>query len=195
MTPNFYRYLFFSYTYKIMSLNHLADNDTEILDVVDENDQVIGQMPKEQIHAGSKILHREIGVLVYNDKNEVLLQQRSFKKKFFPGSWTTTAVGHVPSGKTPLDAAHMELIEELGFDTDLDFVEKRKYVSGDHISFGYLFMGKFPSNAKITIDPDEVETTKFVSHDEAVKMEDSGEIDYHTKETLDKFYHGNFIDK
>ena len=123
---------------------------------------VIGQMPKNN-SCWRKYTEWYPG---YNDKNEVLLQQ-SFKKKFFPGSWTTTAVGHVPSGKTPLDAAHMELIEELGFDTDLDFIEKRKYVSGDHISFGYLFMGKFPSNAKITIDPDEVETTKFVSHEEA----------------------------
>ncbi len=176
-----------------MSTNHEADNQDEILDIVNENDEVIGQLPKETIHASKRILHREIGVLIYNDQGKVLIQQRSFKKKFFPGSWTTTAVGHVPAGKTPEAAAHMELLEELGFDTELKFVEKRKYDSGDHLSFGYLFMGKFPKNAQIVIDTDEVEKTKFVSHEEATKMEETREIDYHTKETLDKYFHGDFV--
>ncbi len=176
-----------------MSTNHEADNQIEILDIVNEDDEVIGQLPKETIHAGKRILHREIGVLIYKDQGKVLIQQRSFKKKFFPGSWTTTAVGHVPAGKTPEAAAHMELLEELGFDTELKFVEKRKYDSGDHLSFGYLFMGKFPKNAQIVIDTDEVEKAKFVSHEEATKMEETGEIDYHTKETLDKYFHGDFV--
>lgn len=175
-----------------MSSNHQADNQIEILDIVNENDEIIGQLPKETIHAGKRILHREIGVLIYNDRGKILIQQRSLKKEFFPGSWTTTAVGHVPAGKTPEEAAHMELKEELGFDTEMKFVEKRKYDSGNHLSFGYLFLGKFPKNAHIVIDTDEVEKAKFVSHDEATKMEKTGEIESHTKETLDKYYHSDF---
>lgn len=175
-----------------MSINHKSDNQEEILDIVNENDEIIGQLPKEIIHSGIRVLHREIGVLVYNDQNEILIQQRNFKKKFFPGSWTTTAVGHVPSGKTPEEAAHMELLEELGFDTELKFVEKRKYDSGKHLSFGYLFIGKFPKNTQIVINTDEVEKIQFISREEATKMENTGEIDYHTKETLDKYFHGDF---
>jgi len=175
-----------------MSTNGLADNEVEILDIVDENDEVIGQMPKEEVHNGTKVFHREIGVLIYDKDQKVLLQQRSFKKKFFPGSWTVTSVGHVPAGKTPEEAAHMELIEELGFDTKLTFVEKRKYLSGDHVSFGYLFIGEFPDNASVTVDKDEVEQAKFVSHSEVSIMERDDLIDYHTVETLEKFFHNSF---
>jgi len=175
-----------------MSTSGLTDNDFEMLDLIDEDDKVICQMEKAKVHSGIKVLHREIGVLIYDHDERVLLQQRSFKKKFFPGSWTTTAVGHVPAGKTPEEAAHMELMEELGFDTDLTFVEKRKYVSDDHISLGFLFVGKFPHTAVITLDKDEVEQAKFVTHLEISTMNRNGQIDYHTVETLEKFYHKVF---
>jgi hypothetical protein len=82
----------------------------------------------------------------------------------------------------------MELSEELGFDTPLTFVEKRKYISGDHISFGFLFSGIFPQNGIINIDPNEVEQAKFVTREEVAQMEEEGIIDYHTVETLEKFW-------
>jgi isopentenyl-diphosphate delta-isomerase type 1 len=171
-----------------MILTGISDNELELLDVVDENDNVIGQMPKSEVHAGKQILHREIGVIIFDSNNRVLLQQRSFKKKFFPGTWSVSAVGHVPAGKTPEEAAHMELSEELGFDTPLTFVEKRKYISGDHISFGFLFSGIFPQDGNMQIDQNEVEQAKFVTREEVRQMEDEGIIDYHTVETLEKFW-------
>ncbi|MGI5897537.1 MAG: NUDIX hydrolase [Candidatus Dojkabacteria bacterium] len=160
----------------------------EIIDIVDENDKVIGQLPKRVVHSKKGILHREIGVVVVDNNNRVLLQQRSFKKKLFPGEWTVSAVGHVPAGLTPEEAAHKELSEELGIDTQLTFIEKRKYISGDHISFGYLFKGTVNEDVKIIINKQEVEQAKFVSKKEILKMEDEGLIDYHTRETLSKFY-------
>lgn len=175
-----------------MSIKKLVGNEIEIVDLVDEDDKVIGQMPKEEVHSGVKILHREIGVLIYDKNQKVLLQQRSFKKKFYAGGWTSTAVGHVPAGKTPKEAAHMELQEELGFDAKLVFVEKRKYFSGNHESFGSLFIGQFPENATIKIDKSEVEQAKFVSHSEFLVMKKDGLIDKHTLETLEKFFHGTF---
>lgn len=160
----------------------------EIIDIVNENDEVIGQLPKRIVHLKKGILHREIGVVVVDNNNRVLIQQRSFKKKLFPGEWTVSAVGHVPSGLTPEEAAHKELLEELGIDTQLSFIEKRKYISGDHVSFGYLFKGVVDENVKLTINKKEVEQAKFVSKEEVMNMENDGLIDYHTRETLSKFY-------
>ena len=68
-----------------MSTNNTPDNEEEIVDVVNENDIVIGQMSKNEVHSGSKIYHREIGVLIYDTDGRVLLQQRSFKKNSFQG--------------------------------------------------------------------------------------------------------------
>lgn len=166
----------------------MTDNNIEILDIIDEQDNVIGQMPKSQVHEGKQILHREVGVLILDKDNRVLLQQRSSKKQFFPGAWTTSAVGHVPAGKTPEEAAHMELVEELGFDTELTFIERRKYESGDHVSFGYLFKGVFPENAKVVIQEDEVDGYNFFTQDEILKLEIENKIDLHTLKTLKRYY-------
>jgi hypothetical protein len=40
-----------------MILTGISDNELELLDIVDENDNVIGQMPKSEVHAWKQILH------------------------------------------------------------------------------------------------------------------------------------------
>lgn len=173
-----------------VSKGGVIDNNKEILDVINEGDEVIGQLTKKEIHDGINILHREIAVLVHDGNGNLLLQQRSFKKKYFPGKWTVAAVGHVLAGQTPEEAAHMELKEELGFDTSLNFVEKRKYISGDHTSFGYLFIGKFPAGQMIVPDSDEVEKAGFFDLDGIKKMMKDKSIDNHSIETINKFQSG-----
>lgn len=162
-------------------------NELEILDIVDENDNVIGQQSKRDVHAGKNILHREVGVLIFDEQNRILLQQRSFKKRFSPGAWTISAIGHVPAGKTPEEAAHMELTEELGFDTKLTFLEKRMYVSGDHVSFGFLYTGIFPSDGVIKIEEEEVVQARFANAEDVAQMKKDGILDSHTLETMRRF--------
>ena len=162
-------------------------NLIEIVDVIDQSDTVLYQLSKEEVHK-KNLLHREVGVLIVDNHNKVLLQQRSFKKKSFPGAWTVSAVGHVPAGMTPEQAAHKELTEELGFDTELQFIERRKYISENHTSYGFLFVGTFSDSSCIKIQEEEVEQAKFVSEEELDNMLKSGAIDYHTAETIGKFY-------
>jgi len=169
-------------------IDMINDDEFEMLDVVDDNDVVILQMSKDKVHAGKKFLHREIGIMILDEKGRILLQQRSSKKEFFPGAWTISAVGHVPAGKTPEEGAHKEIKEELGFDTEFTFIEKRKYISGDHVSFGFLFTGVFPNNTEIYICKNEVEQVKFASKSDVEQMKKDGLLDYHTLETLNKFY-------
>jgi len=52
----------------------------EIFDVVDANDQVIGQQPRSEVHRLG-LRHRAIHLLVFNAKGELFLQKRSMKKK------------------------------------------------------------------------------------------------------------------
>jgi len=146
-----------------MSKSGVTDNEKELLDLIDDNDQVIGQLSKKEIHEGKNLLHREVGVIIYDNNGNLLLQQRSFKKKLGPGKWTPSAVGHVLSGQTPEEAAHMELKEELGFDTHLKLVDKRKFVLGDHASIGFIYAGEFPKGVMIIPDRDELEKAGFFS--------------------------------
>ena len=47
--------------------------------LVDENDNQIGLMPKMEAHEKA-LLHRAFSVFVFNDNNELMLQQRAFHK-------------------------------------------------------------------------------------------------------------------
>ena len=51
----------------------------EFVILVDENDNEIGVMEKLQAHQEG-LLHRAFSVFIFNDKNELLLQQRALTK-------------------------------------------------------------------------------------------------------------------
>lgn len=54
-------------------------------------------------------------IILYNDKQEVLMQHRDDNKKFLPGYWGSFG-GHIEEGETPEEALKRELIEELEYE-------------------------------------------------------------------------------
>lgn len=85
----------------------------ELLDVVDENDRVIGVQSRGEIHAQG-LMHRSVHILVFNSNAELFIQKRSMSKDNHPGRWDSSAAGHVDSGEDYYSCAIRELGEELG---------------------------------------------------------------------------------
>ncbi|KAK6200120.1 isopentenyl diphosphate:dimethylallyl diphosphate isomerase [Scheffersomyces amazonensis] len=76
----------------------------ELCIVLDYNDKPIGAGTKKLCHIMDNIneglLHRAFSVFLFNENNELLLQQRADEKITFPGMWTNTCCSHplcVPS--------------------------------------------------------------------------------------------------
>lgn len=92
----------------------ITDNQEEIFDVVDEDDRVIGQATRADVHSNKTLIHRSIGVAIFNKKGEIFLQQRSTTKDTDPLLWTVSCSGHVESGDSYEESAKRELREELG---------------------------------------------------------------------------------
>lgn len=66
----------------------------------------------------------------HGSDREVLLQLRH-NTGYMDGHWAAGAAGHVESGETAYDAAHRELVEELGVDQpDLHFVTTMQRTQG-----------------------------------------------------------------
>jgi isopentenyl-diphosphate delta-isomerase type 1 len=86
----------------------------EMLDVVNEQDQVIGQRPRPEIHRLG-LRHRAAHVLVFNRHGQVFLQKRAQTKDTHPGLWDSSASGHLNQGEAYDTAAQRELEEELGW--------------------------------------------------------------------------------
>lgn len=89
----------------------------EMLDVVDNDDMIIGKATYEEVHE-KKLTHRIVHVFVLNNNRQVYLQKRSETRSYMPGAWCTSAGGHVRSGESYEQAAKRELEEELGIKAD-----------------------------------------------------------------------------
>jgi isopentenyl-diphosphate delta-isomerase type 1 len=87
----------------------------EIFDVVNERDEVIGKSSRAEVHRQG-LRHRAVHVLIYNSKGEIFLQKRSMKKDNFPGTWDSSAAGHLDCGESYDACALREVKEELGIE-------------------------------------------------------------------------------
>lgn len=89
----------------------------EIVDIVDENDNVIGSINRLDEIYGKHIL-RSASVFVLNSKDEILLQLRSKTSPKYPLHWDMSGAGHVDSGESYENCAKRELLEEIGIKVD-----------------------------------------------------------------------------
>lgn len=83
----------------------------EVLDIVNEKDEIIGNAPYEEIHQ-KKLRHRVAHALIFNDAGEFLLQLRAAHKKAFPMHWSFSIGGHVRHGESYEKALVREAQEE-----------------------------------------------------------------------------------
>jgi 16S rRNA (adenine1518-N6/adenine1519-N6)-dimethyltransferase len=96
-------------------LKDTAQSSAEEFDVVNEADEVIGRAPRGEVHAKG-LMHRAVHVLVFNRRRELFLQKRSRLKDVHPGTWDSSAAGHLEPGEAYAAAAQRELAEELGIE-------------------------------------------------------------------------------
>lgn len=132
--------------------------------LVDENDNQIGLMPKMEAHEKA-VLHRAFSVFIFNDKNELMLQQRALHKYHSPGLWTNTCCSHQRDGESNIEAGKRRLNEEMGFVTDLrettSFVYKAPFDNGltEH-ELDHVMIGNY--NEEPIINKDEVASWKWM---------------------------------
>ena len=93
-----------------------AASQDEWLPIVNEQGKVIGQATRRSCHAGSMFLHPVVHMHIVNKEGDMLLQQRSLKKKLLPGRWDTAVGGHVAVGEKIEEALKRETREELGIE-------------------------------------------------------------------------------
>jgi isopentenyl-diphosphate Delta-isomerase len=133
--------------------------------LVNENDEQIGLMPKMEAHEKA-LLHRAFSVFVFNEQNELMIQQRAFGKYHSPGLWTNTCCSHQREGESNIEAGKRRLQEEMGFSTDLkdtiSFIYKAPFDNGltEH-EFDHILVGHF--NEEPILNPEEVNAWKWMS--------------------------------
>jgi isopentenyl-diphosphate delta-isomerase len=164
----------------------------EMVILVNERDEQIGLMPKMEAHQKA-ILHRAFSVFVFNENNELMLQQRALHKYHSPGLWTNTCCSHQRDGESSIEAGTRRLQEEMGFVTPLtettSFIYKAPFDNGltEH-EFDHVMVGHY--NDDPNINPDEVNDWKWMPMEDVKKDIKSNPENYTAwfKIIFDKFY-------
>lgn len=137
------------------------DNQDELFVVVDEEDSILSCKTRFECHHNRNLIHRGVGVMIFNKKGEILMQKRSQHKDFYPGFWTISVGGHVGKGETYEQAAEREIYEELGIKikSGLEFVEK--FLSESDKEKEMIALFKYFYEGEFRINKDEVERIDF----------------------------------
>ncbi|WP_299713357.1 NUDIX domain-containing protein [uncultured Tenacibaculum sp.] len=87
----------------------------ELIDIVDEQGNYTGKTClKSEAHKFG-YFHPTVHIWIYTKDHKILLQQRAFTKKVFPGLWDISVAGHIGAGEIIEEAAIREVEEEIGF--------------------------------------------------------------------------------
>jgi isopentenyl-diphosphate delta-isomerase len=140
----------------------------EFVILVDEQDNAIGTMEKQQAHVQG-ILHRAFSIFIFNSEKKILLQKRAATKYHCGGLWTNACCSHPRENENTRDAANRRLQEEMGMQCELKpiftFVYKAEFENGliEH-EFDHVFLGE--SNQTPTVNNQEVDEFRYIGFDE-----------------------------
>ena len=143
---------------------------SEIIDVIDENDNIIGKEERSVCHKEG-LRHRGVGTIVINSNGNILVERRSVEKITNPGKLGIIG-GHIDSGESYEDAVKREVEEEIGVRGDIRFLfqmnwkEDKGDIKEREICKIFLLKHDGPFN----IDKEEIQEVMFFSPKELKKV-------------------------
>ncbi|MCL2461612.1 MAG: NUDIX domain-containing protein [Defluviitaleaceae bacterium] len=154
----------------------------ELWDVYDRYRRQTGKTVERGGHLSGGEYRAVVHICVFNDKDEMLIQQRQPFKHGWSNMWDVTTGGCVVAGETIEAAAGRELFEEIGL--RVDFTGVRPHFT---INFGHGFDDYYLLDAEtglnienLELQYEEVQRVKWASKEEILHMIGSGEfIPYH----------------
>lgn len=106
----------------------MREMEDEYLDVVDNNDRVVGKKLRSELIKSGQKNYRVVNIFLLNPRGEVWLPRRTKDKKYFPDCYDFSCGEHVTPGENYEEAALRGLKEELNIELPKDKL---------------LFLGKF----------------------------------------------------
>ena len=133
---------------------HRAASDAESVAWVDEQDRLLGCLPRAELRARG-LIGRCTFILLFNPTGELCVHRRALSKALYPGYWDVAAGGMVDAGEDYAQAAARELEEELGI-ADVELREHGRFYfdSPDNRLWGAVYSAV--SSAPLRLQAEEV---------------------------------------
>ena len=150
--------------------------EDELLDLVNNQDQVIGTIWRSQY---AEMVDKKLGniraveMLIQNDSGKLWIPKRTADKRIAPNGLDYSMGGHVSSGETYIQSALREIKEELNLDLtedDLKFIQK--FAPLDLPYFRALYI--YRSNEAPGFNPQDFVSAEWLTPQELLDKLDSG---------------------
>ena len=139
----------------------------EIVDVVDEQDRVTGQVSRREMRA-RRLRHRAAYVLVFNSEGQLFVHRRTATKDVYPSYFDVTAGGVLAAGEGYDEGAARELMEELGVRGELRRLFDLRYAADDMAVNGVVY--SCTHDGPFHLQKDEVESGRFMDLVEVIEL-------------------------
>ena len=150
-------------------------NMDELIDVYDENQRHTGREDRFLVHRLG-IWHKAIHGYLINDKNEIVIQQRTADSYLYPSFWDMSFAGHIDAGEDSKTTAIRECFEELGVklkesEVEYLFTNPEELAWGDVISKEFVDVYLCRKNFKVIKKQDEeVKAVRVLKLQDFIKM-------------------------
>lgn len=140
----------------------------ELVDLLNNRKELTGETCERNAVPDGKY-RLSIHIWIINDKNEILIQQRSANRKKFPNMWTNTG-GACVAGETSIETVFRELKEELDITPNIDNLE---LIASYKREKDYVDVWVLRQNVNITdlkFNDNEVQDAKWVTVEDWKKL-------------------------
>ena len=146
--------------------HRIVSCEGEELILVDRNDREIGYMSKAKAHDGAGELHRAFSVFLFNERGELMMQQRAPGKRLWGGFWSNSCCSHPRRGESLELATRRRLKDELNFETGLEHIYWFCYEAhfgdlGSENELCHVYLGR--SSADLKPNDSEIAAVRYIS--------------------------------
>ncbi|HEX8310047.1 MAG TPA: 16S rRNA (adenine(1518)-N(6)/adenine(1519)-N(6))-dimethyltransferase RsmA [Chthoniobacteraceae bacterium] len=159
------------------SASAAQDVHGEMFDVVNESDEVTGQLSRHEVHR-QKLRHRAVHIFVFNAAGELFLQKRSQWKDVHPLRWDSSAAGHVNTGQDYDETAPRELLEELGVSAPCELVGR--ITARPETGWEFVQLYRAEHAGPFSLHPAEIESGSFFHLEQIARWTEARPQDFAT---------------
>lgn len=141
---------------------------SEMLILVDKNDNAIGIEEKVKCHLPNGKLHRAFTALIFDIDGNLVLTKRSGEKMLWPGDWDGTVASHPRKDENYVSSAERRMPEEIGISCKMDYLFKFEYhvpyknIGSENEICGTL-LGIVGHDQKFNLIPEEISETRWIN--------------------------------
>ena len=129
-----------------------------------------------------------VHVCIFNQKGEMLIQQRQPFKRGWSNLWDITVGGSAVSGDSSQSAAERETREELGLSIDLTDVRPTMTIYFEHGFDDYYVLTQEVDLNALQLQEEEVQAVRWASLEEILQMIDDGRFIPYEKSQIELLF-------